>query len=142
MIIGKGGLKLEDITTRTKTKIFIPKNEEVDDGSKLTSVVIMGDEQGVVMAQNEIMDIVERHLSNYREKLVVENSLMKFISPSILGMEEEYDVKIHVPPVHVGREVKEHEDIVIVGKMEAVTQVLEKIKELIKDLVCQSLFIN
>ena len=132
-VIGKGGTMLKKIIEHSMTKIAIQKNDQND--ATEVQVDITGDEQGVAIAQNEIMEIVKKQTSNYRGKTSVDKFLHHFIGPKISELEKEYNVKIHVPPLYDQSEKVVNEEIVIIGEMENVFGAIEKLKGIVKDMV-------
>lgn len=121
------------------TKIVIPKKDQNE--SKLVEIIISGDDQGVSIACDEIMEIVKKQTSNYREKVTVEQFLHQFLVPTIPAFEAENKVKIHIPPGYDQKDI--NEDIVIVGELDNVFVAVEKLNTIIKELVyCYSINIR
>ena len=56
-IIGKGGANLKSLTSRTLTKIHIPR-QQTDEESESQTISITGDAQGVSLAKSEILELV------------------------------------------------------------------------------------
>lgn len=124
---------LKRITARSMTKIVIPKKDQNE--LKLVDIVITGDEQGVSIAHQEIMEIVKKQTSNYREKIAVEKELHQFLVPGISTFERENNVKVHIPPGYDKNDKVVNEDVIIVGEMEDVIPAIDKFNIFVKELV-------
>jgi hypothetical protein len=132
-VIGKGGSTLKRITTLSMTKILIPKKDLIE--GKFVEIEITGDDQGIEMARNEIMEIVKKQLTNYRGKTMVQKFLFQFIYTQISALEKEKNVKIHVPPFHTMDDLNSSEEIVIVGDMDNVVSAVDQLNKQVDELV-------
>ena len=132
-MIGKGGATLKRIIASTFTKIDIPKSDENE--TKFVEIVITGDDLGVELAREEIMAIVKKQTSNYREKVVVEKLFHRFLVPKISLFEKQNKVKIHIPPNYDRNEPDANEEILLVGEMDDVIAAVEKLKALVNEMV-------
>jgi hypothetical protein len=132
-IIGKGGLTLKRIMSRSMSKIVIPKKDSNE--SESVEIVITGHDEGVEIARSEIMEIVRKQISNYRGKTMVQKFLLQFIGPAISALERDMNVKVHVPPIHGQNDQNLSEEIVIVGEMDNVLPAVDKLNKIVQELV-------
>ncbi len=64
-MIGKGGSNLKSLVSRTLTKIHIPRQQgETEESQDEASVTITGDVEGVRLAKQEILDLVQQKVRN------------------------------------------------------------------------------
>ncbi|KAJ3412435.1 hypothetical protein HDV05_000739 [Chytridiales sp. JEL 0842] len=145
-ILGAGGKTLKNITTKTNTRVDIPRsaNQDATNGADPLDeedqpVTITGDFEGVKQAKEEIEAIVAQRVSKYTLRLNVERSYHPFIAgPNNTGIqliELETGTRVHIPPPFSkdGDEKKQNE-ISIVGDREGVRNAEERIKALYEQL--------
>ncbi|KAH6579078.1 hypothetical protein BASA61_010491 [Batrachochytrium salamandrivorans] len=150
-IVGKGGNVLKSITTRTLTEINIsrtdkPKDPNAPDVDPSTIdpeaeqiISIIGDPEGVAMAQKEIEAIVATRTSTHTSRVKIERSFHQFIAGpggcAVATLQEQYGIKIHIaPPDVVSSQNNDINDIILVGERSSVLLVLAKINQQYEEL--------
>ncbi|EGF76748.1 hypothetical protein BATDEDRAFT_36186 [Batrachochytrium dendrobatidis JAM81] len=149
-IVGKGGQTLKGITSRTLTEINIIRTDKPRDGNTLDidpstidpfaeqTITIIGDPEGVAMAQKEIEMIVAARTSTHISRVKVDRSYHQFIAGpggcAIAALQDEHGIKIHIAPADAVSSNTDINDIVLVGDRSAVLPVLAKITQQYEDL--------
>lgn len=137
-ILGKGGVKLQDLEKRTATKITIPKTNESND-----TVTISGPKEGIEKAIHEIRIISDEQSKQAYEVLRIPKAFHPFINgPNgervkklVEGMP---NVRVNIPPPSVMKD-----EMSVAGEKEGVTKVVDAIQKIYKDMVrCYCFFIK
>ncbi|CAO3649574.1 unnamed protein product [Mucor fragilis] len=139
-IIGAKGANLKQIEALSNTRVNFPRKEDEDfvhhdeDSDEVVIVTIMGDAQGIRMAKEEIEKIVGEKAA--KQTIKIDNLDSKYYlflagpqNSNIKKLEEEYNVKIHIPAVIVDGNTNRVTAISITGdkeKVQAAKQALEK----------------
>ncbi|KAG1138557.1 hypothetical protein G6F37_007646 [Rhizopus arrhizus] len=138
-IIGAKGANLKQIEAKSSTRINFPRKEEDDfneeDPEEMVSVTIMGDAAGIKIAKEEIEKIVGEKTAKQTVKVdQFDAKHYLFLAgpqnSNIRKLEEEFNVKIHIPTVTIEGDAKRDTPITITGdkeKVQATKQALEKI---------------
>ncbi|KAF1799839.1 hypothetical protein V8B55DRAFT_1542057 [Mucor lusitanicus] len=139
-IIGAKGANLKQIEASTNTRVNFPRKDDEDyvhhddDSDEAVIVTIIGDTQGIRMAKEEIEKIVGEKAAKQTIKIDnLDNKYYLFLAgpqnSNIKKLEEEYNVKIHIPAVIVDGNTNRVTAISITGdkeKVQAAKQALEK----------------
>lgn len=139
-IIGAKGANLKQIEAKSNTRVNFPRKEEEEftyndeDSEEVVIVTIMGDAAGIRIAKEEIEKIVGEKTA--KQTIKIDNFDSKYYlflsgpqNSNLKKLEEEYDVKIHVPAVIVDGNTNRDTAISITGdkeKVQAAKAALEK----------------
>ncbi|KAI9470981.1 MAG: hypothetical protein EXX96DRAFT_511564 [Benjaminiella poitrasii] len=139
-IIGAKGATLKQIEAKSNTRVNFPRKDDEDEfheenPDETVIVTIMGDAAGIRVAKEEIEKIVSEKTA--KQTIKIDNLDSKYylflVGPqnaNIKKLEEEFNVKIHVPAVIVDGITNRETAISISGdkeKVQTVKQALEKI---------------
>ncbi|KAI8636061.1 hypothetical protein BD408DRAFT_426750 [Parasitella parasitica] len=139
-IIGAKGANLKQIEAKSNTRINFPRKDDEEfvhneDSDESVSVTIVGDAQGIRIAKEEIQKIVGEKAA--KQTIKIDNLDSRFYlflagpqNNNIKKLEEEFDVKIHIPAVIVDGNTNRVTAISITGdkeKIQLAKQALEKI---------------
>jgi hypothetical protein len=142
-IVGKQGAVLKRLTSETGTQIQVPKFDEnlAESEDDEIIITITGNLDDIQEAKCAIDAIVQERSLNYRKRLEIERSFHRLLSgankSNIKSLENEFDVKIHIPPfdTELSAEAKPNE-IVIVGDrskaLQCEAKILKQFEELVK----------
>jgi polyribonucleotide nucleotidyltransferase len=128
-ILGKGGVKLQDLEKNTATKINIPKTADNSD-----QVTIVGTKEGIEKACHEIRGISDEQSKQAMEKM----NVPKIYHPFIQGPNNEYvnkmianhpGVRVNIPPLSVMKD-----ELSIVGEKEGVIAIKDQITKIWKEM--------
>jgi len=128
-ILGKGGLKLQDLEKNTATKISIPKTVDASD-----QVVISGTKEGIEKAMHELRLISDEQSKQAMEKMNVPKMFHPFIqgpnNENVNKMLAAYPgVRINIPPLSVMKD-----DLSIVGEKEGVLAIKDQVTKIWKEM--------
>ncbi|KAJ1554516.1 hypothetical protein HK405_004825 [Cladochytrium tenue] len=149
-LFGSGGKNLKDLTARTGAKIDVPKlkdaapvvtalSDEPDMDEEEQEIKITGDFEGAKMAKDEIEALIAKRTSKLTHRVTVDRVYHPFIAgpnnSSVNALAEETDTRIVIPPMgQVTTELKNPNEILIIGGKDAVRSVGERIKEQFEEL--------
>jgi len=128
-LLGKGGMKLQEMEKNTATKITVPK---AGDNSEI--ITIVGAKEGIDKAMHEIQVISDEQSKQAFERLEVP----KIYHPFIQGagnenvnkmLSENPGVRINIPPLSVQKD-----ELSIAGEKEGVMAVKDTITKIWKDM--------
>jgi len=138
-LLGKGGMKLQELEKQTATKITIPKPGDNND-----SIIINGNKEGIDKALHEIKLISDEQSKQAFEKLLVPKIYHPFIEGAdrvnIKNFMETYPgVRINIPPLSVNKD-----ELSIAGEKEGVLAVKAAVTAIWKDMEkkCTSISVN
>ncbi|CEP16639.1 hypothetical protein [Parasitella parasitica] len=139
-IIGAKGANLKQIEAKSNTRINFPRKEDEEfihndeDSEEVVIVNIVGDAQGIRIAKEEIQKIVGEKAA--KQTIKIENLDSKYYlflagpqNSNIKKLDEEFNVKIHIPAVIVDGNTNRVTAISITGdkeKVQLAKQALEK----------------
>ena len=129
-ILGKGGVKLQDLEQKTATKISIPKMAD-----NTNDVNISGTKEGIERAIHELKLISDEQSKQAYEVLQIPKNFHPFIQgpggENIKKMTNGLgSVRVNVPPLSVMKD-----EISVAGEKDAVMAVVALIKKDYKDMV-------
>lgn len=123
-------MKLQDLETKTATKITIPKQSE-----SVNAITISGTKEGIEKALHEIRTISDEQSKQAYEVLSIAKTYHPFINgpngetaKKIIG--DRPNVRINIPPLSVMKD-----EISIAGEKDGVLAVKEQIEKMYKDMV-------
>ncbi len=128
-ILGKGGVKLQELEKNTATKITIPKPTDNSD-----QVSIVGTKEGIEKATHEIRLISDEQSKQAMERM----NVPKMYHPFIQGPNNEFvnkmlashpNVRVNIPPLSVMKD-----ELSIVGEKDGVMAVKDQITKIWKDM--------
>jgi len=128
-ILGKGGVKLQDLEKNTATKITIPKPTDNSD-----QVSIVGTKEGIEKATHEIRLVSDEQSKQAMERM----NVPKMYHPFIQGPNNEFvnkmlashpNVRVNIPPLSVMKD-----ELSIVGEKEGVLAIKDQITKIWKDM--------
>jgi len=128
-LLGKGGVKLQEMEKNTATKITIPKSADNSD-----VITIVGAKDGIEKAMHEIQMISDEQSKQAFERLEVPKIYHPFIqgpaNDNISKMLANYSgVRINIPPLSVQKN-----ELSIAGEKEGVMAVKEEILKIWKEM--------
>merc|ERR1712223_1149529 len=128
-LLGKGGVKLQDLEKQTSTKITIPKAADNSD-----VIVVVGAKEGIDKALHEIQMISDEQSKQAFEKLEIPKIYHPFIQGAnncnTNAMLEKYSgVRINIPPLSVQKD-----ELSIAGEKDGVLAVKAAITSIWKDM--------
>lgn len=127
-ILGKAGVRLQELQKMTATKISIPN---INDQSE--EISITGPREGIDKAIHEIRMISDEQSKKAFEKINIPKKYHPFISGAqnsqIHELQSKYNVRINVPPPSV-----ESDHITIAGEKEGVLKCIEIAKKIYEDM--------
>ena len=130
---GSGGKNLKNLTSKTCTKIEIPKTIETDPEA-MQIVKITGLLEDVELAKKEIMDIVYLRRLKITSRVPVDRGLIAFLSSSVASIQDEFDVKI-ILPLYLSYNDNFVSEIAIVGDKDSVGKAVDRLNTLIAQTV-------
>uniref|UniRef100_H2ZHB2 K Homology domain-containing protein n=1 Tax=Ciona savignyi TaxID=51511 RepID=H2ZHB2_CIOSA len=121
VILGKAGTRLQKLELETATKINIPRTEK-----QSTELTIVGTQEGIHRARQEIQMISDEQAKLAMERLPIEKIYHPFVSGPrnefANQLIKEYGVRIHIPPPSVQKD-----EIVVSGEKDGVAATVSKI---------------
>ena len=128
-LLGKGGVKLQDLEKQTSTKITIPKAAENND-----TITVQGNKEGIQTALHEIKIISDEQSKQAFEKILVPKIYHPFVqgagNVNINNMMAQHPgVRINIPPLSVQKD-----ELSIAGEKEGVLAVKATIDQIWKDM--------
>eukprot|EP00095_Tigriopus_kingsejongensis_P007750 snap_masked-scaffold815_size93432-processed-gene-0.6 protein:Tk07750 transcript:snap_masked-scaffold815_size93432-processed-gene-0.6-mRNA-1 annotation:"Vigilin" len=128
-ILGKGGVKLQDLETKTATKITIPKQND-----SVNQITVSGTKEGIEKAMHEIRTISDEQSKQAYEVLLIPKMYHPFINGpngenSKRMIAERPNVRINIPPLSVMKD-----ELSIAGEKEGVLAVKKEIEEMHNDM--------
>jgi len=128
-LLGKGGMKLQELEKNTATKITIPKASEQNEG-----IIVAGAKEGIDKALHEIQMISDEQSKQAFEKLDIPKIYHPFIQGAnncntIALLEKHAGVRINIPPLSVMKD-----ELSIAGEKEGVLAVKAAISIIWKDM--------
>jgi len=128
-LLGKGGMKLQELEKNTATKITIPKANDQNDG-----ILVVGVKEGIEKALHEIQMISDEQSKQAFEKLEIPKIYHPFIQGAnncnINALLDKYPgVRINVPPLSVMKD-----ELSIAGEKEGVLAAKAAISVIWKDM--------
>jgi len=128
-LLGKGGVKLQDLEKQTSTKITIPKAGENND-----TITVQGNKEGIQTALHEIKIISDEQSKQAFEKILVPKIYHPFVqgagNVNVNNMMAQYPgVRINIPPLSVQKD-----ELSIAGEKEGVMAVKATIEQIWKDM--------
>jgi len=128
-LLGKGGMKLQEMEKNTATKITVPKS---GDNSEL--ITIVGAKEGIDKAMHEIQIISDEQSKQAFERLEVPKIYHPFIQGAgnentVKMLAENPGVRINIPPLSVQKD-----ELSIAGEKEGVMAVKDKIMKIWKEM--------
>lgn len=128
-LLGKGGLKLQDMEKNTATKITIPKS-----GDNSDVITIVGAKEGIEKAMHEIQLITDEQSKQAFERMEVPKIYHPFIqgpnSENVNKMLSAHPgVRINIPPLSVQKD-----ELSIAGEKEGVLAVKDQILKIWKEM--------
>merc|ERR1719431_665107 len=128
-LLGKGGVKLQELEKQTSTKITIPKAADNSD-----VITVQGNKEGIQTALHEIKLISDEQSKQAFEKILVPKIYHPFVqganNVNVNSMMEKYPgVRINIPPLSVIKD-----ELSIAGEKEGVLAVKAAIDQIWKDM--------
>jgi len=128
-LLGKGGVKLQDLEKQTSTKITIPKAAENND-----TITVQGNKEGIQTALHEIKIISDEQSKQAFEKILVPKIYHPFVqgagNVNVTNMMAQHPgVRINIPPLSVQKD-----ELSIAGEKEGVLAVKATIEQIWKDM--------
>ena len=128
-LLGKGGVKLQDLEKQTSTKITIPKAGDNND-----TITVQGNKEGIQTALHEIKIISDEQSKQAFEKILVPKIYHPFVqgagNVNVNNMMAQYPgVRINIPPLSVQKD-----ELSIAGEKEGVMAVKATIDQIWKDM--------
>merc|ERR1712079_566491 len=128
-LLGKGGMKLQELEKNTATKITIPKASDQNE-----AIVVVGAKEGIDKALHEIQMISDEQSKQAFEKLEIPKIYHPFIQGAnncnTNAMLEKYSgVRINIPPLSVQKD-----ELSIAGEKDGVLAVKAAITSIWKDM--------
>ena len=128
-LLGKGGVKLQDLEKQTSTKITIPKA-----GDNSDTITVQGNKEGIQTALHEIKIISDEQSKQAFEKILVPKIYHPFVqgasNVNINNMMAQYPgVRINIPPLSVNKD-----ELSIAGEKDGVLAVKATIDQIWKDM--------
>ena len=128
-LLGKGGVKLQDLEKQTSTKITIPKAADNND-----VITVQGNREGIQTALHEIKLISDEQSKQAFEKILVPKIYHPFVqganNVNVNNLMEKYPgVRINIPPLSVNKD-----ELSIAGEKEGVLAVKAAVDQIWKDM--------
>ena len=128
-LLGKGGLKLQDMEKNTATKITIPKSSDNSD-----VITIVGAKEGIDKALHELRIISDEQSKQAFERMEIPKIYHPFIqgpgNENVNKMLAKYPgVRVNIPPLSVQKD-----ELSIAGEKEGVLAIKEQISKIWKDM--------
>ncbi|KAJ3313676.1 hypothetical protein HDV04_001686 [Boothiomyces sp. JEL0838] len=119
-LLGKGGSALKELTNRTLTNIQIPKFDKNNETDEDIQISITGHFEAIQDAKKEIDALVAQRTSNHYQRVTIERSFHPFLAgankSNVTQLEEEFGIKIHIPPYDAESTDKKADEILLVGE--------------------------
>ncbi len=129
-VLGKGGSRLQELETRTSTKISIPKASDTSD-----EITVTGPKEGIEKAIHEIRITSDEQSKQAYEVLAIPKLYHPFVSgpngetmKKLIG--DHRNVRINIPPLSVMKN-----EISVAGEKDGVISVCDQIRKMHKDMV-------
>ncbi|KAJ3273549.1 hypothetical protein HDV01_004316 [Terramyces sp. JEL0728] len=136
-LLGKGGAALKDLTSRTLTNIQIPKFDKNNETDEDIQISITGHFEAIQDAKKEIDQLVAQRTSNHYHRVTIERSFHPFLAgankSNISQLQEEFGIKIHIPPYDAESTEKKADEILLVGERAEVLKCEAKLLSLYHD---------
>ena len=128
-LLGKGGVKLQELEKQTSTKITIPKAADNND-----VITVQGNKEGIQTALHEIKLISDEQSKQAFEKILVPKIYHPFVqganNVNVNNLMEKYPgVRINIPPLSVNKD-----ELSIAGEKEGVLAVKAAVDQIWKDM--------
>ena len=128
-LLGKGGVKLQDLEKQTSTKITIPKAADNND-----VITVQGNKEGIQTALHEIKLVSDEQSKQAFEKILVPKIYHPFVqganNVNVNNLMEKYPgVRINIPPLSVNKD-----ELSIAGEKEGVLAVKAAVDQIWKDM--------
>jgi len=128
-LLGKGGVKLQDLEKQTSTKITIPKAADNSD-----VITVQGNKEGIQTALHEIKLVSDEQSKQAFEKILVPKIYHPFVqganNVNVNNLMEKYPgVRINIPPLSVNKD-----ELSIAGEKEGVLAVKAAVDQIWKDM--------
>ncbi|KAJ3320393.1 hypothetical protein HDV06_005316 [Boothiomyces sp. JEL0866] len=136
-LLGKGGAALKDLTSRTLTNIQIPKFDKNNETDEDIQISITGHFEAIQDAKKEIDELVAQRTSNHYQRVTIERSFHPFLAgankSNVGQLQEEFGIKIHIPPYDAESTDKKADEILLVGERAEVLKCEAKLLSLYQD---------